>query len=350
MSVGLEEAGRRCGVRVQTVLGVDSDLDVGEIFQTNFPDAEFSTLDVSELFDGSIGSPATKVERAFATQIGQVSILHGGPPCQGHSDLNNHTRRQDPKNALYIRMARAAEVLRPHVVVIENVSGVQWDKSGVAQNTKQALEHAGYAVATRVLNLQRVGVPQRRVRFVLVASCVDNLNPATVLGNIADDGKEHAPRDVDWAIRDLMEIESTETFDTASQKSATNAERMAYLFEHGCFNLPNSERPKCHRNKTHSYKSVYGRLRWNSPAQTITTGFGSMGQGRYVHPQRRRTITPHEAARLQTFPDWFDFGKSSRRGVLAKAIGNAVPPLLMVSIGLSILPALARLETVELRA
>jgi DNA (cytosine-5)-methyltransferase 1 len=77
---------------------------------------------------------------------------------------------------------------------------------------------------------------------------------------------------------------------------------------------------------------MYGRLHWDRPAQTVTTGFGSMGQGRYVHPSRRRTITPHEAARLQTFPDWFDFGQSSR-GQLADMIGNAVPPLVMVALG-----------------
>jgi DNA (cytosine-5)-methyltransferase 1 len=85
-------------------------------------------------------------------------------------------------------------------------------------------------------------------------------------------------------------------------------------------------------------------LRWNQPAQTITTGFGCMGQGRYVHPQKRRTITPHEAARLQTFPDWFNFAAETRRGVLAKAIGNAVPPLLMIELAKIILPSLLTLR------
>jgi DNA (cytosine-5)-methyltransferase 1 len=65
-----------------------------------------------------------------------------------------------------------------------------------------------------------------------------------------------------------------------------------------------------------------------------------MGQGRYVHPDERRTLTPHEAARLQTFPDWFEFGKKRPRGVLAKAIGNAVPPLLMVNLGKGLLTGL----------
>ena len=66
---------------------------------------------------------------------------------------------------------------------------------------------------------------------------------------------------------------------------------------------------------------------WDRPAQTITRGFGSTGQGRYVHPKLPRTILPHEAARLQFFPDFFSFGQSSR-GELQYLIGNAVPPKL----------------------
>ena len=79
----------------------------------------------------------------------------------------------------------------------------------------------------------------------------------------------------------------------------------------------------------------------------MTTGFGSMGQGRYVHPRRPRTLTPHEAARLQTFPDWFDFGAETPRGVLAKVIGNAVPPLLMVELGGRLIPYLAAVKAPE---
>src|SRR5713101_8205724 len=116
----------------------------------------------------------------------------------------------------------------------------------------------------------------------------------------------------------------------------TNARRIDYLFENKLYDLPNLKRPDCHKDGNHSYKSVYGRLRWNMPSQTITTGFGCMGQGRYVHPQLRRTITAHEAARLQTFPDWFDFGKKTSRSTLAEVVGNAVPPLLMRDLGIRI--------------
>jgi DNA (cytosine-5)-methyltransferase 1 len=87
----------------------------------------------------------------------------------------------------------------------------------------------------------------------------------------------------------------------------------------------------------HSYKSVYGRLPWDRPAQTITTGFGSMGQGRFVHPKRRRTLTPHEAARLQFIPDHFRLDEVESKTALAEMIGNAVPPKLTYVFALELL-------------
>ena len=73
---------------------------------------------------------------------------------------------------------------------------------------------------------------------------------------------------------------------------------------------------------------MYGRLSWDSPSQTITSGYGSIGQGRFMHPEQARALTPHEAARLQGFPDYFRFDNVERRSDLATIIGNAVPPAL----------------------
>lgn len=67
-----------------------------------------------------------------------------------------------------------------------------------------------------------------------------------------------------------------------------------------------------------------------------------MGQGRLVHPGLQRTLTPHEAAGLQTFPDWYDWGDETRRGRLATMIGNAVPLLLTVGIGQFRIPRILR--------
>jgi DNA (cytosine-5)-methyltransferase 1 len=71
---------------------------------------------------------------------------------------------------------------------------------------------------------------------------------------------------------------------------------------------------------------MYGRIYWEKPAQTLTSGFGSMGQGRYIHPTRRRLLTPHEAARIQGFPDFFNFSAAATITSLREMIANAVPP------------------------
>jgi len=135
-------------------------------------------------------------------------------------------------------------------------------------------------------------------------------------------------RTVRWAITDLLTLEGDDALDVPSRPSETNIKRMDYLFDNGTYDLPNPQRPKCHQDD-HSYFSMYGRLAWDKPAQTITSGFGSMGQGRYVHPSRRRTLTPHEAARLQFLPDFVSFGDTTkRRGALATMLGNVAPPKL----------------------
>src|SRR5205814_201687 len=125
-------------------------------------------------------------------------------------------------------------------------------------------------------------------------------------------------------------------FDTRSRISKDNEPRIGWLRTHKGCDLPNRLRPPCQQGDVHTYKSMYGRLKWEKPAQTITSGYSSMGQGRYVHPDAKRTLTPHEAARLQFFPDWFDFG-DRQRGSWATLIGNAVPLKLSYTIALWLL-------------
>src|SRR5262249_12176423 len=124
--------------------------------------------------------------------------------------------------------------------------------------------------------------------------------------------------------------------DTPSAATERNQKRMTWLINHDRYDLPNRLRPTCHRGE-HTYVSMYGRLRWNEPAQTITSGFGSMGQGRYVHPGLPRTITPHEAARLQMLPDFTAVSVARTRSLMARLIGNAVPPPLSTMITQSVL-------------
>ena len=77
------------------------------VYSANFPSAaHVETASVQDIFDGDFGAPPTAIERDWKRKIGAVQALVGGPPCQGHSTLNNHTRANDPKNGLYLYMAK----------------------------------------------------------------------------------------------------------------------------------------------------------------------------------------------------------------------------------------------------
>lgn len=327
LTIGVAEAARRSGRGIDVRLALDNDPDAAGVFHANFPTAAVHTDRVEDWFDGDLGSTFTDREQEVRKLVGHVDILLGGPPCQGHSNLNNRTRRDDERNALYARMARAAAVLRPAVALIENVPTVQHDVARIVEVTIEALRDAKYKVDDRVIDLLQLGAPQKRRRHVILAIRGLPVAPRDVLDRLGLRCQRHPARTVRWAIEDLLDVEGDALFDTPSAASPENQRRMRWLFRYDQYDLPNHHRPDCHHSE-HSYLSMYGRLCWDEPAQTVTTGFGSMGQGRYVHPGVPRTITAHEAARLQMLPDSLDFRSARTRGALAKLIGNAVPPVL----------------------
>ncbi|MBM7817780.1 DNA (cytosine-5)-methyltransferase 1 [Cellulosimicrobium cellulans] len=326
LTLGAAQAARDRRLALKVPLAVDFEQAPVTVFRKNFPKANVQVASVESYFDGALGAKPTVTELKTRKQVGDVDLLIGGPPCQGHSNLNNRTRRDDPKNRLYLRMARAAEVLRPRVMVVENVPAVVHDSQQVVARTRTHLERLGYKVAATRVELVRLGIPQTRRRHILLAVRTDALAD----GQSVADLLEFAPqptRDLRWAIGDLEHADTERWFDAPSKMSSANRERIQWLIDENEVNLPNDRRPKCHRGD-HSYVSMYGRLTWSQPAQTITSGFGSLGQGRYGHPSQPRTLTPHEAARIQGFPDYFQFDATVTRTQLSVIIGNAVPPAL----------------------
>lgn len=331
MSVGAAEAARAVGLQAELALAVDLVADAVEVCRRSFPGCDGRTTPIEQILDGEVGAKSSRIEREFLKNIGDIDLLVGGPPCQGHSDFNNHTRRNDARNALALKMVRFAELARPRHVVLENVRGIVHDRGGVLTTVRQELETRGYRTAQRVLHAEEHGVPQLRRRMFLVATREHGVDPAAAL-TLPTVAKS---RPFSWACSDLETVSgnSTDTFDLPPTPTERNQKRIDYLFKHGLWELPDKQRPACHRNGGHSYKSIYGRLWWDEPVQTITTGFRCMGQGRFVHPRQPRTITPHEAARLQSIPDFVDFS-GLRPTSVAKLIGNAVPPKLLYGIAL----------------
>ncbi len=325
LSVGAIEGLRRQGRAAHVQLAVDCWSPALEVLRSSLRLDQDVTLELDlGAVLGDIAAAERESEGPILERGSGAALLLSGPPCQGHSALNNITRHDDPRNDLYLAVARVARLLAPAAVVIENVGGVGRDKRRTADRCEAALEEHGYSVRTRRLHLYELGAPQRRIRHVLVA---------TREGSFDFDSLRISPsRTVEWAIGDLVGVDDSDAmFNTPSVPSEDNESRIDWLFDNDAYDLPNPLRPECHHDN-HSYLSMYGRLRWDEPAQTITSGFGSMGQGRFVHPLMRRTLTPHEAARLQFLPDYLDFSSVNRRTDLATMIGNAAPPILTVAI------------------
>lgn len=344
LSLGIHAAASALGLTVSHELAVDIDAEALKVFAANHHSATNVNKSVRDLVDYTIrledgrtlfGHPPKIVANSVSGLIGQIDLLVGGPPCQGHSTVNNHSRFNDPRNLLYLAVPAMAVALDVPAVVIENVPGVRASKEGVARAAVELLTDAGYSVTHGVLKADELGWPQRRSRFFLVATKGWAPIPLTDVAQAL----AHPARPISWALEDLLDRDEGTVMTDLPRLSAENIDRINHLHDEGIYDLPNAERPDCHKNGT-TYGAVYGRMQWDAPAQTLTTGFLTPGRGRYVHALRRRTLTPREAARLQGFPDDYCFrvgGQDPSRKNLTKWIGDAVPAPLGMAAALAAL-------------
>jgi DNA (cytosine-5)-methyltransferase 1 len=331
LSYGAAKAIEAVGMVHGPVVAVDVDGEALEVYRRNFPVTTALRTNAASVVDYHIAGrgsdarfayPPELVDSRFAAHIDKVDLLVAGPPCQGHSNLNNHTRRSDPRNQLYTCAASIAIALRAKMVVIENVPDVLNDKTEVVASARSVFERSGYFVSDSVLSATDLGAAQSRKRHFLIAT----LREHCPLLKAAQSLKQ-PPMTLREAIGDLKVVKRPSFMDEGPTLSVENESRINWLFDHKKYDLPDKIRPDCHKDG-HTYPSVYGRLHWDKPAQTITTGFMTPGRGRYIHPSQRRVITPREAARLQGFPDNFMFapnGTTPSKKSLAKWIGDAVP-------------------------
>lgn len=261
----------------------------------------------------------------------QVKILVGCAPCQPFSSYTFKEKvKSKSKWGLLYDFLRIIKEVVPDVVSMENVAQlVNFKRGQVFDDFIEGLKNIDYFVSHKIVNCPDYGIPQKRKRLVLLAS---------KLGQIDLIEKTHNPsnyKTVKDAIGDLPEISDGESHPEdrlhfARKLSPLNKKRIKFTPYGGSWkDWPQSLVLDCHKKKSgKSYSSVYGRMKWEEPAPTITTHCIGYGNGRFGHPVQDRGISLREAAILQTFPENYDFFDPSAEflsSFIARQLGNAVP-------------------------
>lgn len=308
----MTEGFRQAGYRV--VGAIEIDPCAVDVYKLNHPGVFVWKNDIKNV-------SARSILGSLKLQKGELDLLGGCPPCQGFSTLrtrNGKHRVRDKRNDLIYEFQRLVLGLRPKHVMLENVPRLINDRR--LRSFVQSLEAAGYALNADVLNVAHYGVPQRRRRTVVVASCVGE--PFMAI-------KDAGLHTVRQAIGSLGPAGSSgdALHDMPEKRSAVVRERIRRIPKNGGGreSLPRHLSLECHR-QSDGFRDVYGRMAWDQPAPTITTGCFNPSKGRFLHPDENRAITIREAALLQSFPFSYKFPVELGKVRLAEMIGNALPP------------------------
>ncbi len=281
----------------------------------------------------------------WVRELGDVDVLVGCPPCQGFSRMRNAADKDaphDPRNDLVFVYIRAVKALFPKIFVFENVGYMVKAYGGrYLKVLVNVLEKIGYRVEWRILDARDFGVPQRRRRLIMIGVRIgEPVFPKPSHGRPGDkavkEGILKPWRTVRDAIFDLPPLGPGEE-DPRIPNHVTKRLPEHWLRLIKAIPKDGGSRKDtspelwlpCHRrHKGHA--DVFGRLAWNKPSNTITTGCWNPSKGRFVHPEQDRGLSLRECARLQSFPDNFIF--EGPPSAIAIQIGNALPPLLAEAI------------------
>ena len=355
---GLSEGFRQAGFQV--LAGNDFFDAAGATFVATHPEAQFLPGPIQD-------HSAEDFLRAARLRPGELTVLVGGPPCQGFSVYNHQRGLHDERSSLYREYLRIVEGLAPEWVVLENVTGMTSAGGGAAVNAILAgLKKLGYDVQSQILRAEDFGVPQERRRIIFIGNRIgvpirfpepthgtgrlpfvtveDAIGDLPPLENGEDRGTmlyRHEPRS-DYQRR-LRQGSKGVSSHAAAKLGAINCERLKHIPQGGSWrDIPVDLLPAgMRRAKRSDHTKRYGRLRWDGFASTILTKCDPHW-GAYFHPDQDRVITVREAARLQSFPDTFDFQGSRTEQYVQ--VGNAVPPLLGKAIANAI--SLASIECI----
>ncbi len=324
------------------------------------------------------GVDEDSVNRALEAS-GPFDVIVGGPPCQGFSTSGKRAL-DDPRNSLVLAFLRAVEIARPVGFMMENVAGFKSFQGGdLFREVVARAEDLGYEVCSAVVQASHFGAPQRRRRFILVGTLGANLMSFGPDGSqetleFLTGGLKHQDQTLDpglekWSFDDATSDLPPVAAGGSEHKYASrpkNALQQYYrrsnidwLTEHKAMShrpdfvrmmsfipqgksaldpeinlrIPENIRPG------KGFPNSYARLRPDQPSPTITRNFTTPSSANCIHPHQDRALTLREGARLQTFPDSFEFMGSTEEKRLQ--IGNAVPPILGEALGARFLNALA---------
>lgn len=354
---GLSEGFRQAGFHV--LAGNDVDPFAGRTFAATHPEATFLPGAIEDI-------GADDFLKAAGVARGELDCLIGGPPCQAFSVYNHQRGLHDKRSVLFREYLRIVEGLNPKWVVMENVTGIYSAGGGQAVSDILAgLGELGYTVEARVLRAEEYGVPQERRRVFFLGNRLGI--PIRWPEPTHGPGREHPYVTIWDAISDLPPLENGEAPEgplkygtepqndyqrylrgnrtcvsnhAAARLSAINLKRMKYIPEGGSWrDIPFDLLPAgMKRARRCDHTKRYGRPFRDSLSSTILTKC-DLHWGAFIHPVQDRIFTVREAARLQSFPDWFEFaGPRTEQYV---QVGNAVPPLLAKQVGLALISAVA---------
>lgn len=329
------------------VMANEIEKDISKAYTLNHPDVDMINCDINDLTEDVIKEVVDNKT---------IDIIVGGPPCQSYSTLGK--RQMDDRANLFMQYKRILSIIKPKAFVFENVTGILSMNGGkLFKNVQMEFAELGYELKYKVLNAMDYGVPQARERVILVGFLGENNfeYPEPTHGN----GKLPYVS-LREAIGDLPMIGSGETNNTYSTEP--NNAFLKFVRKDGSTTATEHSAP---RNGTHlikimqtlkdgqskedlsedirpksGYGNTYAKLWWDRPSTTITRNFACPSSSRCIHPRDSRAMSIREGARLQSFPDDYQFyGTDSMKRL---EIGNAVPPLLSVAIAKQMLKAIKK--------
>ena len=295
----------------------------------NFPDCKTEVENIQNLQ----GKNIKKIIRKR-----KVTLIAGGPPCQAFSILGKRESFNDTRGQLVFEYIRLINEIKPEVFIFENVPGILTVNEG--QDWEDLYYYfqteTGYDLHNSILNAADFGVPQIRKRVFVIG-----FRQPTKFVFPEPTYKSHTESNLftrflasyrlpEW-IPAKFALENVRGLD--NHKIRVHGDRVRNRYEH----VPQGGRDKVDRTD---------RIDPEKPSGTVLVGSKAGGGRPFIHPYLPRHITVREAARLQSFPDWYKFlGTSTAQ---YRQVGNAVPPLVAFAIGKSILSALKKSRRKEL--